>query len=120
MHDNKSEAFFVICIQIKSKNVFEIVNSLQKYFNNFFLELSSMHVYVNSFVLSYFIKIDKEKKTRNYFIRTNRKEIEDLKSKYLNPKDFLDNVENKLIDELFRNLQQLLVTATTDLCIWLN
>lgn len=104
MPDNKSEAFFVICIEIKSKNVFEIVNSLQKYSYNFFLELSSIHVDVNSFVLSYFIKIDKEKKTRNYFIRTNRKEIEDLKSKYLNPKDFLDNVENKLIDELFRNL----------------
>ena len=39
MPDNKSEAFFVICIEIKSKNVFEIVNSLQKYSYNFFLEL---------------------------------------------------------------------------------
>jgi hypothetical protein len=104
MPENKKEAFFVINIKVKNKNVFEIVQSLQQYSHDFFLELSSIHVDVNNFVLSYFIKIDKEKKIRNYFIRANRTEIEELKSKYLNPKDFLDNIKNKLIDELFRNL----------------
>lgn len=104
MPENKKEAFFVICIDVKNKNVFEIVESLERYSYDFFIELSSIHVDVNNFVLSYFIKIDKEKKSRNYFIRASRKEIEELKSKFLNPKDFLNNIKNKLIDELFRNL----------------
>lgn len=104
MPENKSEAFFVIDIEIKNKNVFEIVESLQKYSYDFFIELSSIHIDINNFVLSYFIKINKEKKARHYFIRASRKEIEELKSKYLNPKEFINNINNKLIDELFRNL----------------
>jgi hypothetical protein len=104
MPTNKKEAFFVINIEVKNKNVFEIVNLIEQYSYDFFIELEDISVDVNNFVLSYFIKIKGEKKTRNYFIRANRKEIKELKGKYLEPKSFIENLSNKLIDELFRNL----------------
>ncbi|NQY29759.1 MAG: hypothetical protein HRT69_09835 [Flavobacteriaceae bacterium] len=103
MPDNKKEAFFVINVEFKNKTIFEIVESLQEYSFEFYQELSSISVDVNSFVLSYFIKIDNDK-NRNYFLRANRTEIDDLKSKYSEPKDFIDNLNNKVIDELFRNI----------------
>lgn len=104
MPSNKREAFFVIHIEVKNKNVFEIVNLLEHYSYEFFIELSDISVDVNNFVLSYFIKIKGEKKTRNYFIRASRKEINELKIKFTEPKSFIENLSNKLIDELFRNL----------------
>lgn len=104
MPENKSEAFFVINIEVEKKDIYEIVSSIEKYSYDLFIEFSDIHVDVNNFVLSYFIRIDNEKKTRNYFIRAKRNEIEDLKSKYLNPKDFILSLNNKLIDDLFRNL----------------
>lgn len=104
MPTNKREAFFVINIEVKNKTVFEIVNLLEQYSYDFFIELEDISVDVNNFVLSYFIKIKGEKKTRNYFIRASRKEIKELKIKYTEPKSFIENLSNKLVDELFRNL----------------
>lgn len=105
MSDNKTEAFFVIDIEIKNLDVSSIVRSIQEYTYTFFIELSTIHVDVNNFVLSYFIKIDNEKKSRNYFIRASRNEIENFKTKHFNPQEFIENLPNKVIDELFRNLQ---------------
>ncbi|GAB3202202.1 hypothetical protein ABID22_003820 [Pontibacter aydingkolensis] len=104
MPENKREAFFVIDVEITNKTVFEIVNSIQEYSFAFFVELSSIHVDVNNYVLSYFVKVDNENKTRSYFLRASRTEIERLKQKYSNPKDFIEHLPNKVIDELFRNL----------------
>ncbi|WP_299313603.1 hypothetical protein [uncultured Aquimarina sp.] len=103
MADNKKEAFFVINIEFKNKDIFEIVQSLQEYSFEFYKELSGISVDINSFVLSYFIKIDNDN-NRSYFLRANRTEIDDLKSKYFEPKEFIDNLKNKVIDELFRNI----------------
>jgi len=101
--DNKKEAFFVIDIEFKNKSIFEIVESLQEYSFEFYKELSEITVDINSFVLSYFIKIDNDK-NRSYFLRATRTELDDLKSKYFEYKEFIDNLKNKVIDELFRNI----------------
>jgi hypothetical protein len=103
MADNKKEAFFVINIEFKNKSVYEIVESLQEYSFELYKELSEISVDINSFVLSYFIKIGNDK-NRGYFLRATRTELHDLKSKYFEPKEFIDNSKNKVIDELFRNI----------------
>ena len=100
---SKKEAFFVINIDIKNRNIYDIADSIQKYSYDFFTELSNIHVDVNKFVLSYFIKINHEQ-PRSYFIRASRNEIEELKSKNLKPKEFIDKLPNKVVDELFRNI----------------
>ncbi|QNK78159.1 hypothetical protein H7F37_03495 [Winogradskyella sp. PAMC22761] len=103
MPENKKEAFFVINAEFKNKDIFEIVESLQEYSFEFYKELSSISVDINSFVLSYFVKIDNDK-NRSYFLRSNRTEIDNLKSKYHTPKEFIDNLDNKVINELLRNI----------------
>jgi len=103
MPENDKEAFFVIKIEFKNKSIYEIVESLQEYSFEFYKELSSLTVDINSFVLSYFIKIESDIE-RNYFLRATRAEIDELKYKYFEPKGFIDNLKNKVIDELFRNL----------------
>lgn len=104
MPKNSKEAFFVIDVEFKNRDIYEIVSSVKRYSFEFLTELASTHVDVNTFVLSYFIKIDDEQKSRNYFLRTNRNEIDKLKSKFFSPEDFIENLDNKVVDELFRNL----------------
>lgn len=104
MPNNKKEAFFVIDIKLSNKNIYEIIESIEKYSYDFLIELSNIHVDVNNFVLSYFIKIDQETKSRNYFIRASRNEIESLKAKFVGQKQFIENLPTKVIDELFRNM----------------
>lgn len=104
MPQNDKEAFFVINIEFKNRNIYDMAESIKKYSFEFLNELAFTHVDVNSFVLSYFIKIDEEQKTRHYFLRTNRNEIDRLKSKYFSPEDFIENINNKVVDQLFRNI----------------
>ena len=104
MPSNNKEAFFVINIQFSNKNIHEIIEAIEKYSYDFFIELSNTHVDINNFVLSYFINIGKEEKLRNYFIRASRNEIDELKKKLLGQKDFIAQIKNKVIDELFRNI----------------
>jgi hypothetical protein len=104
MPNNKKEAFFVIDIQFSNKNVYQIIEAIENYSYDFFIELSNTHVDINNFVLSYFIKIDKNEKSRNYFVRASRNEIDELKKKLLGQKDFITQLKNKVIDELFRNI----------------
>lgn len=104
MSNNKKEAFFVVNIEFLNKNIYEIIESIEKYSFDFFIELSNTHVDVNNFVLSYFIKIDKNDKLRNYFIRASRNEIDELKNKLMLKKEFIDQLQCKVIDELFRNI----------------
>ncbi|WP_434353636.1 hypothetical protein VH441_01015 [Psychrobacter sp. HD31] len=103
MPDNKTEAFFVIHIHFENKDIYNIVESIEKYSYDFFIEVCDINVDVNSFVLSYFITIDNSNK-KNYFIRAKTTEIDNLKSRHSNPKDFIKNIDNKVIDELFRNV----------------
>lgn len=104
MPNNKKEAFFVIDIQFSNKNIYQITEAIENYSYDFFIELSNTHVDINNFVLSYFIKIDKHDKSRNYFVRASRNEIDELKKKFLGQKDFITQLKNKVIDELFRNI----------------
>lgn len=104
MPKNSKEAFFVINVEFKNRDIYEMSNSLKLYSYEMLNELASTHVDVNSFVLSYFIKIDNEQKSRNYFLRTNRNEIDKLKSKYSSHEDFIENINNQVLDELFRNI----------------
>lgn len=104
MPPNKKEAFFVIDILFSNKDIYEIVEGIEKYSYDFYIELSNTHIDINSFVLSYFIKTDKKEKSRNYFIRASRSEIDELKTKISHPKEFIEKLSNKVIDELFRNI----------------
>lgn len=104
MPKNNKEAFFVINVEFKNRDIYEMSDSLKLYSYEMLSELAATHVDVNSFVLSYFIKIDDEQKSRTYFLRTNRNEIAKLKSKYFTHTDFIENINNKVLDELFRNI----------------
>jgi hypothetical protein len=104
MPQNSKEAFFVINVEFKNRDIYEMAASLKKYSFEIFDELASTHFDVNSFVLSYFIKVDDEQKSRNYFLRTNRNEIKELKAKYFSPEEFIENINNRVLDELFRNI----------------
>jgi hypothetical protein len=104
MPQNSKEAFFVINVEFKNRDIYEMAASLKKYSFEMFDELASTHFDVNSFVLSYFIKVDDEQKSRNYFLRTNRNEIKELKAKYFSPEEFIENINNRVLDELFRNI----------------
>lgn len=101
---NKNEAAFVINIEFVNKDIFKIVESLQRYSYDLLIELSDISVDVNSFVLSLNVNIDDENKSRGYFMRASRTEIDTLRSKHFEPKEFIDNISNKVIDELFRNI----------------
>lgn len=104
LSNNKKEAFFIVEVEFSEKNIYEIVNAIEKYSFDFFQEVSDIHVDVNNFVLSYFIKINNDTKTRNYFIRASRNEIDELKEKNFEAKRFIERLPNKVIDELFRSI----------------
>lgn len=87
--DKKSEAFFVIDLRLHSSNVYEIVQSIENYTYEFFKDLKNTRVDVNSFVLSYFVKIDGVQKSRTYFIRSKRVELKKLMSEISNSKEFV-------------------------------
>lgn len=102
--DNKEMAFFVINIWTKSSDVELIVRELERYSYEFFKELNGLHIDVNSFVLSYFVRIEGKKSPARYFVRSKRLELNELFRKVSNPKEFFDHLDNKLIDELFQGV----------------
>lgn len=104
LSDKKDEAFFVIDIWIKISDVDKIVRAIESYSYDFFRELNDTNVDINSFVLSYFIRIDGVNSPKTYFVRAKRVELENLFSKTSNPEIFIKTIKNKVIDELFRNI----------------
>lgn len=102
--DKKEEAFFVINISTKSSNVELIVRELEKYSYDFFKELNGLHIDINTFVLSFYIQIEGSKSSTMYFLRSNRAELNELFKKTFSPKDFINQLKNKVIDELFRGI----------------
>lgn len=104
LSEKKDEAFFVINIEVKTADVTKIVREIEKYSFNFFRELIDVNVDVNSFVLSYIIRINQIEDSKRYFVRAKRVELESLFSKTSNPEIFIESIKNKLIDELFRNV----------------
>ena len=102
--NKKDEAFFVIDIWTASSNVERIVREIEIYSYDFFKELNDVHVDVNSFVLSYFIRIEGVDSSRTYFVRSKRTELAELFGVTANPKEFIERIKNKVIDELFRSV----------------
>ena len=102
--DKKEEAFFVIDIWTKSSDVELIVRELEKYSYEFFKDLNGLHIDVNNFVLSYFVWIDSAKSSEMYFVRSKRTELIELFTKTSDPKEFINQLKNKVIAELFRGV----------------
>ena len=102
--DKKDEAFFVIDLNVNSSDIYEIVHSIECYTYEFFKDLKNINVDINSFVLSYFVRIDSVPKSKTYFVRSKRVELERLLSETSDPKEFVRRIENKVIDDLFRGV----------------
>jgi hypothetical protein len=102
LSDKKDEAFFVINVWLRSSNVEQIVRWIEKYSYVFFKELNDTNVDINSFVLSYILRIDGMDESKMYFIRAKRTELEESFRKTNTPTEFVNTIKNKLIDELFR------------------
>ena len=100
----KDEAFFVIDLWIKTSNIEQIVRRIEKYSYDFFQELYDINVDINSFVLSYYIRIEGTENSRTFFLRSKRAELESLLKKAYNPQEFVKLIKNKLVDELFRSV----------------
>ncbi|MBY5959578.1 hypothetical protein KUV50_15605 [Membranicola marinus] len=102
--DKKEEAFFVINIWTKSSDIEMIVRELERYSYEFFNDLNGLHIDINSFVLSYFVQIEGVESPANYFVRSKRTELNELLRNVSNPKEFIEQLKNKVIDELFRSV----------------
>lgn len=97
------EAFFVINITVHDSDVFEIRNAVEKYAYEFYKSISSIPIDINSFVLSIYVKVNGDKK-RNLFMRLKRTELKELLSTTYTARDFINGIENKLFDELYRDI----------------
>lgn len=104
LSDKKDEAFFVINVWLKSSNVDQIVRWVEKYSYDFFKELNDTNVDINSFVHSYFVRIDGVNEPKMYFIRAKRTELEESFKKSYTPTEFVKTIKNKVIDDLFRSV----------------
>lgn len=102
--DKKDEAFFVINLNIHSSNIYAIVSAIENYTYEFFKDLKNTNVDINSFVLSYFVKIESVPNSKTYFVRSKRVELERLISETSDSKEFVRRIENKVIDDLFRGV----------------
>jgi hypothetical protein len=104
LSDKKDEAFFVINLWAKTTDVNKIVRVIEKYSYDFFRELVDTNVDVNSFVLSYFVRIAGLDSSKTYFVRAKRVELENVFSRTSNSELFIKTIKNKVIDDLFRNV----------------
>lgn len=104
LSDKKDEAFFIIDVWIHSSDIEQIVRSIEQYSYDFFMELNDTNVDINSFVLSYFLRIDGIDSSKTYFIRSKRTELEKLYKETNNPTQFVRLIKNKVIDELLRGI----------------
>jgi len=99
------EAWFNAWVSVTNPNVFEIHDSVCTYAYQIFSLLNKSQVDINTFVLSFHINIDGEK-PHSMFFRTTRSELDEIKSKYLDPIDSVLEIDNRLFDELFKNLNE--------------
>jgi hypothetical protein len=97
------EAWFNVHVSVASPDVFEIHDSVCSYAYKIFSLLNKSQVDINTFVLSFHIKID-GKKPHSMFFRTTRSEIDEINSKYLELVNSALEIENRLFDDLFKNL----------------
>lgn len=104
--DDRPEAWFNVNVQVSDVDVFEVRTEVCNYAFKVFKLLHNSMVDVNSFVLSFHIKIDGDTKySRNIFFRSNRSELDKIFSRTADdPVTMIRQIENRLFDELFRDL----------------
>ena len=95
------EAFFNAFVKIKNEPPDVVREALLQYAFHLFRILNESRIELNKFVLSFHIEIAGGN-SRNFFIRTTRKELDDLfESPGAEPKRILE-FKNLFIDELFK------------------
>lgn len=99
-----AEAWFNIAVEVENSTVFEIRDAVCGYAFKLFTLLHNSMVDLNSFVLSFHIRIDGEGRTRNIFFRSNRLELDRILAAPADPRSAVMRIENKLFDDLFRDL----------------
>ena len=95
------EAWFNVTVDVHTGTPEEIRTEILEYAYDLFELLYDSQVDLNSFVLSFHIRIDGDK-SRNIFFRTNRNELEHILGDEAKASDNLLRLENKLFDPLFR------------------
>ncbi len=100
---NYPEAFFIINITVQDSDVFEIRNAVEEYAYDLYKGIASIPIDINSFALSIFVKVNGDK-DRHLFMRLKRTELRDLLSTKFTANDFITGIENKLFDELYRDI----------------
>ena len=100
----QSGAFFIIDVWAKLSDMDKFVREIENCSFDFFMELNDLHVDINNFVLSYFIRIEGVGSSKTYFIRSKRTELDNIFRKTSNPTEFIKEIKNKVLDELFRGI----------------
>lgn len=102
---NNPVAHFNITVKdIDSSDTSLIRREIENYAFRFYKILSKSRVDINTFILSFHITLKEDTSSRNIFLRLTRTELEDLITKNLNPRDFVKNIKNRVIDDLFKNI----------------
>ncbi len=98
------EAWFNVSIEVNNSGVFEVRDAVLDYAYKLFSLFERALVDINSFVLSFHIKMGGETATRSIFFRVTRPELKEMMSKARGAHSAVLGVKNKLFDELFRDL----------------
>jgi hypothetical protein len=99
--NDNSEAWFNISIDVNNATPEAIRKETFQYACNLLSLINDSLTDINSFVLSFHIRIAKSN-TRNIFIRTNRNELKSIFVPGINCVDQIPKLKNVLIDELLR------------------
>jgi hypothetical protein len=98
---DNSEAWFNISIDVNNEIPDTIRDETYQYACRFLSLINDSLTDINSFVLSFHIRIAKAN-SRNIFIRTSRSELKSIFAPGINCMDQIPRLKNILIDELFR------------------
>jgi len=98
---DNSEAWFNISIDVNNETPDIIRDETYQYACRFLSLINDSLTDINSFVLSFHIRIEKGN-SRNIFIRTSRSELKSIFAPGINCMDQIPSLKNILIDELFR------------------
>jgi hypothetical protein len=105
-HTNHHEAWFNVNVAVDNVNVFDIRNGVHDYAARLFGLVRNSLVDINMFVLSFHIRLGGERTTRNIFFRSTRSELNEILSNAGDPRKAIMRIKNKLLDEIFRDLDQ--------------
>jgi hypothetical protein len=103
-HTNTHEAWFNVNIEVNNSSVFEVRNAALDYAFKLYGLLRDSQVDINSFVISFHIRLGGESSSRNIFFRSTRLELGEIFSNAKTPHSAVMQIKNKLFDELFRDL----------------